>query len=99
MCDKFQGQKSHIKKNIQDLPTCVAMRNHFTIANFDTLPKAEFFLFTMKFLEQKLLYVNNIFFKFQGQKINTKKTTQHSTNMCSCGKQWGKPFFHSYTCW
>jgi len=36
MCDKFGGQKIHPKKDIQNLPTRVAERNHFTIANFDT---------------------------------------------------------------
>ena len=43
--DKFQGQKSHIRKDIQNLPTCGTMRNHFNIANFDTLPRAKMFFY------------------------------------------------------
>jgi len=46
--DKFQSQNIYTKKDIQKLPTCIAVRNHFNIANFDTLLRAEFFLLTMQ---------------------------------------------------
>jgi len=49
MCAKFQGQKSYKKKDIQNLPTCVAVRNYFSTAYFDTLPRAEFFFFSHEF--------------------------------------------------
>jgi hypothetical protein len=45
ICSKFQGQKINTKKDIHNLPTCVVLKsnygNHFTTANFDTLPRAE----------------------------------------------------------
>jgi len=44
MCDKI-----HIKKDIQNLPTCVIMRNHFTIASFDTLLRAKCFFIYHEF--------------------------------------------------
>jgi len=43
---------------------------NFTASNFATFSRIEFSFFAMKFLEQKVLYVNNI---FQVQNINTKK--------------------------
>jgi hypothetical protein len=71
---KIQGRNNHIRKDIQNLPTCVAMRNHFNIANFDTLPRAKFiYLFIMKCFSQHLLYVNNMCAKFEGQKFYTKE--------------------------
>jgi len=65
ICSKFQGQYITTKKVIHNLPICVVRGNHFTTANFDTLPRVENFLFTIKFLSQKL-YVNNMRTKFQG---------------------------------
>jgi len=41
-CENFQGQNSHAEKDIQNLPTYVAMRIHFNTTDFDTLPRAEF---------------------------------------------------------
>jgi len=42
-------------------------------ANFDTLPRAEFFsLLTMKLLSRDLFYVNNMCAKLEGQNIYTK---------------------------
>ena len=40
ICDKFQSQKIYTKRKIQNLPTCVAVKNHFTTSNFDTLLRA-----------------------------------------------------------
>jgi len=72
-CTKFEGQNFHQKKDIQNLPTCVAV-NFFsmlpTLIASQGLKKTNF---AMKFLEQEVLYVNNIFSKFQCQKINKKK--------------------------
>jgi len=56
ICDKFKGQKSHTKEDMQNLPTYVAVRIHFNTTNFDTLPRAEFsflyyeFFFTIPYL-------------------------------------------------
>jgi len=41
MCAKFQGKKFHTKKDILNLPTSIAVRNHFTTAFFYTLPRAD----------------------------------------------------------
>jgi len=43
ICENFQSQKSYTQKDIQNLPTCIAVRNHFNIANFDTLLKGYIF--------------------------------------------------------
>jgi len=42
--------KKDTQKDIQNLPTCIGVRNHFNTTSFDTLLRAEFFLLTMKFL-------------------------------------------------
>jgi len=76
---KFQGQKIHQKKDIQNLPRCVAVKK---ISLLPTLIASQ----GLKFLENQVLYVNNIFSKFQGQKINKKKRYSQSTNMCHCEK-------------
>jgi hypothetical protein len=73
MCDKFQGQKSHIKKAIQNLPTCVAMRNLFTMPTLTPSQGLIFYLFTMTYFSQDHLYANNMCAKFEGQKIYTTK--------------------------
>jgi len=78
---KFKGQKINIKKDIYNLPTCVVLRNtcenHFTTANFDTLPRLINCLFTMKLLLYNLFYVDNMYEKFQGQKSLKKKDIQN----------------------
>jgi len=81
ICSKFQGQKINTKKDIHTLPTCVVLRNnrgnHFTVANFDTLPRAEKLLIYYEILLQNSFYVNSMCAKFQGQKSNTKKDIQN----------------------
>jgi len=47
---KFQGQETYPKKDIQNLPTSVTMRNNFKAANFNTLLRAKFLFLIMKFL-------------------------------------------------
>jgi len=92
-----------IQKNIYNLPTCVVLRNnsgnHFTTANFDTLPRAEKLLieyWLCNFFSQNYFYVYNMCDKFQGQERNTKNDIQNlpSTNMCS----YKKPFDY-YLLW
>jgi len=72
-CTKFQGQKIHQKKYIQNLPICVAVKKNSLLPTLTTFQGLKIYFFAMKFLEQQVLYVNNIVSKFQGQKINTKK--------------------------
>jgi len=80
VCTKFQGQKIHQKKVIQNISTWVAMEKISllpTLTDSQGLKKK----FAMNFFEKQLLYVNNICSKFQGLKINPKKyiftTYQH----------------------
>jgi len=47
---KFQGQKIHTEKDIQNLPTFVALRIHFNIPTLTPSQGLNFLLFTMKFL-------------------------------------------------
>jgi len=49
MCADFGAQKNHPKKDIQNLPTSVAMRNQLTTANFDTFPRTKFLSFHVNF--------------------------------------------------
>jgi len=44
ICTKSQGQRIYTKKDIQNPPTCVVVRNNFTTTIFDTIPRVEFFL-------------------------------------------------------
>jgi len=44
----FEAKKV-TQKDIQNLPTCVALRNHFNIANFDTLPRTEIVFLSHEF--------------------------------------------------
>jgi len=80
-CTKCQGQKFHQKKDIQNLPTCVAMKKISLLPTLIASRGLNFFLFAMKFLEHQVLYVNNICSKFQGQKINKEKDT-HNLPTC-----------------
>ena len=58
---KFQGQKIHQKNVIQNLPTLVAAVESFSLLpTLTASQRLNYFLFAMKFLEQKPLYVNNI---------------------------------------
>ena len=45
MCENFQVQKIHIKKHIQNLATCVVVKNISLLANFNTLSRIGFFVF------------------------------------------------------
>jgi len=92
MCAKFQGKKSHTKKDIQNLPTYVAVRNHFTSTNFDTLPRTKFFFFSHEFFGINLdhIYVYYMLKNFKSTRY-TKEKIFKSTNMCSCKGQ-----FHYY---
>jgi hypothetical protein len=60
MYAKFQGQKIHQKKVIQNLPTLVAVEIFSLLPTLTASQRLNFFFFAMKFLEQKPLYVNNI---------------------------------------
>jgi len=64
----------------------------FTAANFDSLSKK---FFAMKFLEKKLLYVNNIYSKFLGQKINKKKDIKNLPTCVDLRNNCGNHFITS----
>jgi len=85
MCAKFQVKKIYSEKYIQNLPTCVVVRDNFTIANFDTLPRIEFFCFCHEFIFKYHLYDDNMNTKFQIQKIHTKKDI---LNLPTCNQSW-----------
>jgi hypothetical protein len=57
---KFQGQKIHPKKIIQILPTLVAAVESFSLLPTLIASQRLTFFFSMKFLENKPLNVNNI---------------------------------------
>ena len=59
MYAKFQGQKIHQKKVIQNLPTLVAVEMFSLLPTLTASQRLNFF-FAIKILEQKPLYVNNI---------------------------------------
>ena len=61
MYAKFQGQKIHQKKVIQNLPTLVAVEIFSLLPTLTASQRLNFLFFlVMKSLEQKPLYVNNI---------------------------------------
>jgi hypothetical protein len=60
MYAKIQGQKIHRQKVIQNLPTLVAVENFSLLPTLTTSQSLNVYLVAMKFLEQKNLYVNNI---------------------------------------
>jgi len=70
---KFQGQKIHHLKVIQNLPTWIVVEFFSLLPTFTASQGLEFFFFAMKFFEQKLIYDFNTLSKFQVQKISTKK--------------------------
>jgi hypothetical protein len=57
---KFQGQKIHRQKIIQNLPTLVVVENVSLLPTLTASQSFIYLFFAMKFLEQKPLYVNNI---------------------------------------
>jgi len=65
--------KRFTKKDIKNLPTCVVVKKISLLPTLTTSQGLKKKNFTMKFLEQQVLYVNNICSKFQGQKINKEK--------------------------
>jgi len=67
---KFQGQNIHQKKDIQNLPTCVVVKKISLLPTLSPSQGLKFLFFAMKFLEQQVLYVNNIFLR---PKENLKK--------------------------
>jgi len=52
---------------------CVDVKNNSLLPTLTPFLGVKFFSFAMKFLSQDQLYVNNIWSKFQSQKIYTKK--------------------------
>jgi len=63
------------------------MRNHFTIANFDTLPRTKFFFFSREVfgIRPSLCWLH--VWKISSLKDSHKKRYLKSTNMCSCKGQ------------
>jgi hypothetical protein len=59
MYGKFQGQKSHQKKVIQNLQTLVDVEIFSLLPTLTASQRLNYFCFAMKFLEQKPLYVIN----------------------------------------
>jgi len=57
---KFQGQKIHQQKVIQNLPTLVVVENFSLLPTLTASQSFNYSFLAMKFLEQKPLYVNNI---------------------------------------
>jgi hypothetical protein len=68
MYAKFQGQKIHWQKVIQNLPTLVDVEKFSLMPTLTTSQISNYLFFAIKFLEQKHLYVNNIWQIFKGQK-------------------------------
>ncbi len=73
MCEKFQGQKDHTKKNIQNLPTCVPMKKISLLSTLNPSQGFKVWVFAMKFFSRDHHYIDNMYAKFQVQKIYTKK--------------------------
>jgi hypothetical protein len=58
---KFQGQKIHKKKVIKNLPTLVVVvENVSLLPTLTASQRLNYFSFSMKFVEQKPIYVDNI---------------------------------------
>jgi len=73
MCAKYQGQKIHRKKDIQNLTTRVVLRKFSLLSTLTPSQGLTKKNFAMKFLSRNNLYVDNMCFKFQVQKITQKK--------------------------
>jgi len=69
----FKAKMFTKKKDIRNLLTCVVVKCFSLLPTLTTSQRFNSFFFAMKILEQKLLYVNKICSKFQGQKINKRK--------------------------
>jgi hypothetical protein len=95
MYAKFQGQKIHQQKVIQNLPTLVVVEKFSLLPTLTASQSFNYSFLAMKFLEQKPLYVNNIWSKFQGQILNKKIYINNLPTCVVVGKNEGKPF-HCY---
>jgi len=91
---RISRPKDLLEKDIRNLLTCVVGKCFSLLPNLTNFQKLNCFFFAMKFLEKKLLYVNNICSKFQGQKINTKKILTIYQHMSLVEKQLWKPFYY-----
>jgi len=69
---KIQCQNIYQKKDIRNLLTCVVVKCFSLLPTLTTSQRSNYF-FAIKIFKQKLLYINNMCSKFQGQMINTKK--------------------------
>jgi len=67
----------------------IQSERNFNAANFNSLPRARNWFFTMNILSQHHLYVNNTCTKFHSQKIHQKKDIQ---NLSTCVRSYGKKF-------
>jgi len=80
-CTKFQGQKIHPKKDVQNLPTCVVVKQ-FHYCQLWHPPKGWKIAYLLwLFFMQDHFYVNNISAKLRGQKIHTQKDIR---NLSTC---------------
>jgi hypothetical protein len=95
---KFQGQMMHQKNVIQNLPTLVDVENFSLLPTLTASQSLKYCLFSIKFLEQKYLCVNKIWYKFQGQIINKTKDINNLPTCVVVGTKRGKPF-HCYQLW
>ena len=84
MCAKFQVQKIHPQNDTSNLPTCVVVRDNFTIANFTicNFLRIEIFWFCHEFFLQDQPYVNKMYSKLKVQKIHLQKEIQN-LSLCS----------------
>jgi len=73
ICARFQGQKIYTKKDIQNLPTCVAVRKISLLPTLTPSQRLRKNIWSMKFLSWDHLYVDNMCAKFQVQKSHPKK--------------------------
>jgi hypothetical protein len=94
MFTKFQGQKIHQQKVIQNLPTLVDVENFSLLPTLTASQSLNYYFFVIKFLEQKPLNVNNIQYKFQCQNMNLKKDINNLPTCVVVGKNEGKPFHY-----
>jgi len=55
MCAKFQGQKIHKKKDIQSLPTCVAVKKYSLLPTLTPFRGLNFFFYHESFFMKESL--------------------------------------------
>jgi hypothetical protein len=67
---KFQGQKIHEKKVIQNLPTLVVVVESFSLLpTLTTSQRLHYFLFAMKFLEKNIFMLLTYGKNFKAKKL------------------------------